>query len=485
MISWRAAAPVLVLALAVTACGDSAGSASPEVVATAAGSEFPTEVAAQILAPETELPAEPDIVGALANLWIDYVLLARLAVEDSTLSNLDVSNLVRMQVEQEMVMRLREQVIQVDTALTAEELRARYEAELPGGRIRARHILVQFPQGATPEQEDSVRTFIGSLRTRILAGEDFAALAREFSQDPGSGANGGDLGSFGSGDMVPPFEEAAFALEVGELSEVVETTFGLHLIRVDERIIPPFEDTAPLFRTQIQNQMLAAAESTYVANLVEASGLTVDESGYESVKRLASDPQMILTGRAADRSLAEFDGGSLTLGEFQQWIQSANVQVRDQIQMAPDEQLEVLLQNLARSEILVAQAGVDGIDVPAERQDSMAAGVRSSVAAIADQMGFFQLTPEEGETMEDAVERAVQEIITGVVNRTREAYPLGAVGFAMRRQFPAEVSLLGLAAAAERVAELRSQGQSAPPLTVTPPIQVPDTTSPDSSGPQG
>jgi peptidyl-prolyl cis-trans isomerase C len=442
---------------------------------------LPVEAAAELLAPEPQLPADSGTVQALADLWIDYVLLARAAVEDSTLANLDVSQLVENQVEQELVMRLRDQVIQLDTAFTEEELRTRYEEDLPGGTVRARHILLQIPQGAAPAQEDSVRALAESLRTRILAGEDFASLAMEYSQDAGSGANGGDLGTFGRGEMVPPFEEAAFSLEVGELSEVVETSFGLHLIQVDERVIPPFEEAGPQFRAQLQNRMVMQAESTYVANLMESAAVQVDDSGFEPVKRLASDPQMRLSRRAADRALVDFEGGSLTLGEVQEWIQNANVQVRGQIQQAPDEQIGVLLENLARSEILVVQARRDGIEVSAERQDSMAAAVRQSVAEIARQMGFFQLTPEEGETIEAAVDRAVREIVAGVVNRTREAYPLGGVGFALRKQFPAQVNAVALNRAATRITELRNQATPAPQPPVTPPAQLPDTASPDTA----
>jgi len=97
--------------------------------------------------------------------------------------------------------------------------------------VRARHILVS----TNDEDPDDARASILEIQRRIQAGEDFADVAIEMSDDPGSGSNGGDLGWFGPGRMVEAFEDAAFGASIGSLVGPVETNFGYHLIEVTHR----------------------------------------------------------------------------------------------------------------------------------------------------------------------------------------------------------------------------------------------------------
>lgn len=101
-------------------------------------------------------------------------------------------------------------------------------------RLRASHILIRVNKDASDADKENAKTKITSLRERALSGEDFAILARENSQDTSASA-GGDIGYFAKGEMVEPFEKAAFDMEVGGISNVVETSFGYHLIKLTDK----------------------------------------------------------------------------------------------------------------------------------------------------------------------------------------------------------------------------------------------------------
>jgi len=124
-------------------------------------------------------------------------------------------------------------------APTDEDIKAYYDEHLADRftqkhEVRARHILIKAPQNADAATRDAARKKIADIEKKVKDGADFEKLAREESQDEGSAKQGGDLGFFTKGRMVKPFEEAAFSLKPGEVSGIVESPFGFHLIRVEE-----------------------------------------------------------------------------------------------------------------------------------------------------------------------------------------------------------------------------------------------------------
>ena len=119
--------------------------------------------------------------------------------------------------------------------------------------IRASHILIELKPGFTSEDSSKALEKIKSIKEKIELGEDFAELAKEFSEDEGTKNLGGDLGFFSRRMMVQPFDEAAFNLEVGQVSDIVKTQFGYHLIKVtDKKSIRSFEEEKDVLKNIYQ-----------------------------------------------------------------------------------------------------------------------------------------------------------------------------------------------------------------------------------------
>jgi peptidyl-prolyl cis-trans isomerase C len=147
-------------------------------------------------------------------------------------------------------------------------------------RVKARHILIRTKGSAAPaggkkeltDEEALEKT--KALRARIVAGEDFAAIAKTESDDTGSGATGGELNFFSHGQMVPPFEKAAFALPVGQVSEPVKSQFGYHLIQVEKHESKTLDEVRPEIEKKLRPELAKQA----VDKLRKETPVKVDDS---------------------------------------------------------------------------------------------------------------------------------------------------------------------------------------------------------------
>ena len=182
--------------------------------------------------------------------------------------------------------------------------------------IRASHILLN----TAGKEEAAVRAQAEDLLKQLEAGADFAMLATEFSEDTGTATNGGDLDYFSRGRMVPEFETAAFALEPGQTSDIVQTQYGFHIIKVvDKRpaVTQPFDDVRPQIEDQLKrqraDQQITARASDFAGRIddpadldtvASGAGLTVSETDFfgrgDPVPGLGVAPQVALAAFQLD-----------------------------------------------------------------------------------------------------------------------------------------------------------------------------------------
>jgi peptidyl-prolyl cis-trans isomerase C len=139
-----------------------------------------------------------------------------------------------------------------------------------GERARASHILIRLPEKADEKVKQEARAKAADVMKQVTSGQDFAALAKQHSQDPGSATNGGDLGYFQQGQMVGAFERAAFALKPGEVSDIVETPFGFHIIKLVDKQparTVPIDEVRPQIEQFLQNQQRQTKTQSFVESL--------------------------------------------------------------------------------------------------------------------------------------------------------------------------------------------------------------------------
>jgi peptidyl-prolyl cis-trans isomerase C len=137
-------------------------------------------------------------------------------------------------------------------------------------RVRASHILIMVPKGSDEAAKTAARNKAADILKDVKAGKDFAALAKEHSQDPGSAKNGGDLGFFQQGQMVGPFNDVAFKLAPGSVSDLVETEFGFHIIKVAEKQTAravPLEEVRPQLEQYLERQNREQQTDAFVNGL--------------------------------------------------------------------------------------------------------------------------------------------------------------------------------------------------------------------------
>ena len=139
-----------------------------------------------------------------------------------------------------------------------------------GERVRASHILIRVPEKADAAAREQARARAVEVLKALKAGNDFVDIAKNVSEDPGSAPAGGDLGYFERGQMVGPFEQAAFAMAPAQTSDIVESPFGFHIIRVADRQAPktvPLAEVRPQIQAFLENQSRERQTQTFVGTL--------------------------------------------------------------------------------------------------------------------------------------------------------------------------------------------------------------------------
>jgi peptidyl-prolyl cis-trans isomerase D len=444
------------IALTVTACDGlkEAFTAHVDVVARVGSQELSTERLGAMIGNST-IPIQPEVVKAVADLWVNYQLVGLAAARGDSLTDPKlVDEVMWAQVAQlkarKFFMTVSETFEKADTA----GIESRYTQ---GEMLAAQHILFAAPQtGMSEGRVDSVRKVAEGVMKRATAA-NFADLVKQYSMDPGSAAQGGSLGVFPAGMMVPEFEAGLRSLQPGQIStSLVRSQFGFHIIRR-----PLFSEVADEFTKAMAGTADQRAEAKYYEELEAEAKLVVKDNIAEKVKEVAKDPEAALSDKTV---LAESRKGNFTAGKLAKWILAfpPQSQIRPQLQQGDDESLKSFVKAMVRNDLLVAKADEAKVKPDSAELADVRSSFRVMVLTTWAGLGVEPSTIGDSARTKEEKERVVAGRIDDFIDNLLKSGGQGFVDVpqpladALRDKYSARVNTAGIDRATERATLVRA-----------------------------
>lgn len=468
---------VLLLAGAVvglTACDSfrEAMTAHVDTAARAGSQELSVQQLADLLG-NAPMPLNKDVAKAVAQVWVDYQLLGQAAVVGDSLSDSATVNAAMWSQFANLRVSKLMQGIAKDWVVPPTPPS---EGEYNQGSVRAAsHILFRFPDqapGQAPSEavRDSVRQVAESVRAQVTP-ENFAEMARKYSAD-GSAQQGGDLGVFPAGAMVPEFDRAVASLKPGEISPLVMTQFGYHIV-----MRTPFASLNKEQYAQLASQQkAAAAESTYRAKVEEGARVNLRPDLAKTIKEVAADPE---AHRKDKTVLATWNDGEFTAGRLAQWVQASppQQQMRQQIAAMPDSMAPQVVRQFVFFDLLLEKADSAKVQVDTLEAKELHQAFRAAVTSAWAGLGVSPTALADSAKTQDAraslaadrVNAYFAQLLRNEVPFVQVPPPIENV---LRDKYSYKVNDAGLDRALELAAVIRTSADSARAAS-QPPSAVP------------
>ena len=456
MIRWKGLSVVAAAATLVACEGfKEAMSAHVDVAARAGSQELSSERLAQVIG-GTKLPLQKPIFEDFTKVWVSYQLLGDAAAHNDSLTDRKaIDDAMWPAVAQAKLQKFYQQV-----SATLPHDSATEQKYNEGGLLVARHILLLTQrQGGAPytdQQIDSIHKAADAIRA-TLTPANFAAVAKRVSQDPGSAPQGGLLPPFAPGEMVPEFEVATRDLKPGQISPVVRSQFGYHII---ERL--PYAEAKDAFTKKFASQSTRGAESTYVAQLEQSGKIEVKKGAPAKVKAIMRDPDAFRDDKTV---LATTAIGDFTGAKFVRWSATLPPQVRPQILQAPDSMLPDLVKAMARNELMLRRADSLHIDVDSSEKTQMYSGVKGVVVQMWQALNVDPSSlAQAGKTVADREKIAGERVnayLDDLVAGRKQFVPVpDEVSTILRGKYESKIIPQGIDRAFERAQKARASSDS-------------------------
>ncbi|HLG04890.1 MAG TPA: peptidylprolyl isomerase [Gemmatimonadales bacterium] len=314
----------------------------------------------------------PQAAAAITGVWVDLQLFAERLAEGKLASDSAlIERLIWPQLSQQQVAAFHDTVVARRPPLPPDAADSAYA----GNEVRVfQHVLVQ-PGGATSADTAKATAEAGRLVGQARSGDfDFGKMAARYSADTQNKDDGGFLPASPRGAFVPEFEQAGWALGPGEVSGVVKTQFGFHVIRR-----PPFAEARDRLAPYVSQRHLFRQDSIYLAELAERNQLEVRSGAAAAIRTAATD---LPAAEKSGKVLVNSRGGPFRVRDAARWLTALAPQSLSQIQEAPDSILDTFVKNLAQNNILLREADSAGIGVSPEVRAGLTSQIQSQIEEL-------------------------------------------------------------------------------------------------------
>ena len=231
---------------------------------------------------QKSLEENPQQKTALIKQLIEAKIISDIARREGFDKRVDVSEKIQYLMNDYLFKEYLMKVVTKDVIATEEDQKQYYKLyknkfSFPE-QVKVRHILFKFSPNMSEEERKKLKERAEMVLERLKKGEDFTELAAEYSEDPGSAKKGGDLGYFQRGKMIKPFEEAAFSLKPGQLSAIVETRFGYHIIKGEdykEAGTKTFNEVKDSIKAELQIELAKVKATEFIDKTIKDAGMEI------------------------------------------------------------------------------------------------------------------------------------------------------------------------------------------------------------------
>jgi hypothetical protein len=453
----RLAIPVLALSGALTGCEQARNLfiAHAETAAEAAGRTLSAERLAQIMASAKGLRHTREAAERVAGVWIDYSLLGEAVVREALpLDSASVAQAVWAELVEIQGSRWHDTLMARRSVMPPTAVDSLYRKS---DQRLFQHILFAARSNADDTTRKAKRKRAEDALDRLRKGASFGRLASRLSEDPGSKVDSGYLPLGPRGRFVGAFDSAAWALDPGETSGIVETPYGYHILRR-----PELDEVRERLGDYLIQQVGRRLDSLYMDSLAAAHELKVVGDAPALMRAAAKDPT---EATDSPKPLARFTGGAFTTRDFILWVNALPPQYSAQLQAADDDALNQFATALAQNTLLLREAQAAGIKLTPEEWSQLRDRYLAQVDTLRRDMGLDapELTDESVPlTQRSALAGSkVDAYLDRVGDGKTRLRPLpAALATVLRARFPSRLDHAGLNRAVELVTERATAADS-------------------------